>query len=356
MFFKGTTRRKAFHVSNRVESVGGELNAYTSKEETAIHAAFMPQYLSRIVELLADVLCHATFPQHELLREREVILEEIASYRDTPTELIYDEFEDLLFSGNALGHSILGTPRMVRSFNRDSILAYTGRCYAPSRIAFCTSGPFPFKRIYALAQRLFADLPLACKASPRPPLVLAPPSCRALRRQTAQAHCLTGAIGLPLGHPRSTALALLANILGGYASTSLLNRAMREEAGLAYTVEANVVAYIDTGLISFYFGTDKSNIPRAYDLLLNVLKQLRDAPLSDLKLHLAKRQFIGQLYLGAESHETIMLSSARRTIEGLPIQTLEDAHREINAVRATHIADLANELLRPEQLSTLLYR
>lgn len=355
MLFKGTTKRKAFHIANRVESIGGELNAYTAKEETALHAVFIPTYLNRILELLADVICNASFPQHELEREREVILEEIASYRDAPAELIYDEFENLIYSGNSLGRSILGTPRSVKGFTRESILAYIERNYTTERLALCTAGPFPFKRVEALAEKLLSDLPHAKAQRTRPTLQIAPPTATALKRHTAQAHCVVGTTGLPLDDPKSATLALLSNILGGYASTSLLNRNLREIEGLAYSVESNVVSYTDTGLFTIYFGTDKKQVNRSFDIVLKELKKLREKPLSTMKLHLAKRQFIGQLYLGAENLESIMLSGGRRTIENLPLLTLQEAQKEIQEITAQQIQEVANELLRPEQLSTLLY-
>ncbi len=355
MFFKGTTRRNAFQVSNRVESVGGEINAYTSKEETAIHAAFMPGYLARILELLADIIARPTFPEHQLERERDVILEEIASYRDTPSELIYDEFEELLFSDHPLAHSILGVPRNIRKCGRGDILAFQAEHYSPERMVVCTAGPFSPKRVGDTITRFFTDLPLR-GGSKR---VLSPPQVqargRSLRRRTAQAHCIVGGIGLSMRDERLPALALLSNILGGEASTSRLNRSIREKEGLAYTVESSLVSYLDTGLFAVYFGTDKNQVNRCFDILLRELRQLATHPLSTLQFSRAKRQFLGQLYLSSDNAEALMLSGARRILEGLPLLSLEDTQRELDALQPMQLADLVNELMRPEQLSTLLY-
>lgn len=356
MFFKGTVRRNAFQVSNRVESVGGEINAYTSKEETAIHAAFMPTYLARILELLADIISNPTFPEHQLDRERDVILEEIASYRDTPSELIYDEFEELLFGEHPLAHSILGTPRYIRRCKREDILGFQARHYSPERMVVCTAGPFSQKRVEDTIARFFTDLPLKGVAKRELAPMKANPQGRVVRRRTAQAHCIVGGIGLSMRDDRLAALALLSNILGGEASTSRLNRSIREKEGLAYTVESSLVSYLDSGLFAIYFGTDKSQVNRCYDILLRELRLLGSQPLSTLQFSRAKRQFLGQLYLSSDNAEALMLGGARRVLEGLPLLSIEDTQRELDALQPVHLANLVNELMRPEQLFTLLYQ
>ena len=355
MLFKGTRRRRAYQIANRLENVGGELNAYTSKEETVVHSAFLPEYLGRALELMADVVCHAEFPEHELVREKEVVLEEIASYDDAPAELIYDNFEELVFGTHPLAHGILGTPTSVRRLDRAAILNYIGRLYVAPRIALATCGPFPFSRVRRMAESLFSDLHAPGESVHRHPFTPGPAQCLLRRKRTAQAHCMVGAHAYPMGHDRGAALAMLTNLLGGYATSSRLNRTMREQAGLAYTVECTSTAYTDTGLFTVYFGTDPQHVGKAFGLLWDELRRVRTERLSTLQLHTAKRQFVGQLYLSAENMEGNMLANARRLVEGLPLATLENALSEIEAITAQDILEVANELLDEGRLFTLIY-
>lgn len=357
MFFKGTTHRSAFHLSNRIESVGGELNAYTAKEETAIHAAFMPTYLERVVELLADIIHHATFPEHELAREKTVVLEEIASYRDSPAELIYDEFEEMLYQGNPIAHAILGTPRDVKRFTQGDILHYIQQHYRPGNTVFCCAGAFPTERVIRLAEQYFGTVttyrdPAPTREATR--IGIPPFSCRK-HRATSQAHCLLGAPALPMFHDALPTMALITNILGGYAATSRLNRTLREQQGLAYTVEASHTAYSDTGFFSIYFGTDKDNLPKALRLVHRELELLASQPLGPIQLHLAKRQFVGQMCLGTENVESKMLAAARAALEGQQFNTLQESIEQIEGVTAEQIQLLTRDLLLPEKLYTLIY-
>ena len=356
MLFKGTATRNAFQVSSRLENVGGELNAYTSKEETAIQAAFVPTDLPRALEIVADIACRASFPAQELEREREVVLEEIASYRDSPAELIFDDFEDLLFGPHPLGHSILGVPARVKRFTREDMLRFIAREYAPQRMVLCSCGPYGFTRFSSLAARHFAGLAGPSTLSHRAPFSTTSPQCRVTRLRTAQSHTVVGASAYSMGHPSSSALALLANLLGGYASTALLNRRLRERAGLAYTVECGYTGYSDTGVFTIYFGTDPANLPRAFDLLYRELREICNQPLSSSRLHIAKRQFLGQLYLGSENLESIMLGAGRRLLMGLEPISFQEAEAEVEAITADEMQQVAREVVNPDGLYALIYR
>lgn len=358
MLFKGTTQRNAFHLAHRIESVGGEINAYTAKEETVLHAAFMPQYLERVTELLADIIQHATFPQHELQREKEVICEEIASYHDSPAELIYDEFEELIFQGHPLAHNILGTPNQLKRITREEIIHYIQHHYTPTRMVFCTAGNIPFSRVLTLANKYLASLQPAFTPSPRIPLqavTLPAPYCKRQTKPTSQAHCLLGTTTLPLTHPHLPALALITNLLGGDASIAWLNRELREKKALVYTVDATHTAYTDTGLFTIYFATEKKNLNQALRIIHKQLHMLTQKPLGSQQLRLAKRQFIGQLGLAADNIEANMLAGARFLLEGLPLQSFEESRQEIQSISAELISTLAQQFLTPQQMYTLVY-
>ena len=284
------------------------------------------------------------------------MLEEIASYRDSPAELIFDDFEDLLFGPHPLGHSILGVPARVKRFTREDMLRFIAREYAPQRMVLCSCGPYGFTRFSSLAARHFAGLAGPSTLSHRAPFSTTSPQCRVTRLRTAQSHTVVGASAYSMGHPSSSALALLANLLGGYASTALLNRRLRERAGLAYTVECGYTGYSDTGVFTIYFGTDPANLPRAFDLLYRELREICNQPLSSSRLHIAKRQFLGQLYLGSENLESIMLGAGRRLLMGLEPISFQEAEAEVEAITADEMQQVAREVANPDGLYALIYR
>lgn len=357
MLFKGTQRRSAFQVTYRVESVGGAFNAYTSSEETVLHAAFMPTYLARILELMADVVCNASFPEAELERERDVILEEYDSYEDSPAELIFDDFEELIFGDHPLAHSVLGTPEHIAHFQREDILRFLRRHYHPGRMVVCTAGPFTSPRVESLITRYFSAVPSLGSTPRQLQRVGTPPQSIRKRKDTTQAHCVMGGEALSLKTDRKQLLAfnLLLNILGGPASTCRLNRSLREREGLAYTVETDRGLYLDTGTYTIYFGTDKQQVNRCVDIVLKELALLRSTPLTPTQLRAAKRQFIGQTYLGMDSTESLMLLRARQVLDDLPAFSLDSTTALLETITAGDLAELAREFLVPERLFTVLY-
>lgn len=356
MYFKGTEKRNGFQVFNRVENIGGELNAYTTKEETVIHASFVPLYLGRVLELLSDILCHANFPEQELERERDVVLEEINSYKDEPSELIFDDFEDLLFAGSELGHNILGTTASVRKFRRKHLLAYLQRTYGLDRIAIFVTGPYEFKKVVALANKNFIDIPYQTSQQNRklfePSPLLAE---KRIVKRTSQAHCMMGALAPSVRDKRNIAFRLLTEILGGSATTSRLNKRMREKLGLVYTVEAANTTFLDTGYLSVYFATSRDELTHCIEIVKDEIEKMRTKPIAVSILSKAKTRCIGQFWLANENIESVILTYVRYLLDDIPYTPTTQLLAEWHNIEAKDLLALANEYLRPEQLVTLLY-
>lgn len=357
MYFKGTEKRSGLQVASRIEDIGGDLNAYTTKEETVIHANFMPTHLDRVLELLADVLCHASFPEKELEREREVVLEEIASYKDEPAEQILDDFEDLLYQGTELGHNILGTATAVRKYKRQQLLGYLQRSYGLDRMAIFVTGPFEFKGVERLAAKYFVAIPYAPQSQQQRTRIVerSLPSYTQLPRRTSQAHCMLGGFAPTFGHPRLFAFRLLCEILGGSATSARLNKRMREKLGLVYSVESQMAAFVDTGYLSIYFATSREQLAQCLDIVHDELRQLREKPVSAAQLKTTKERYIGQFWLANENIEASVLTYVRATLDHLPYLPAAQLIKNWQGVSQADILACANEYLQEEQLATLVY-
>jgi predicted Zn-dependent peptidase len=359
ILFKGTRRRNSWHISNRMESVGGELNAFTTKEDTTFYSAFLTHDFERACELLCDLVCHATAPQHELIREREVVIDEINSYRDNPPELIYDEFEEMLFAGHPLGHNILGSEQTVRSFDSAACLRFIAERYRPSETIFFSYGATPWKQVLRCIEKYYdrteptGTLP-DNRRTPQLPDVGTLAQPRILGQETHQAHVMLGTHTYPIGHPHAAALALLNNMLGGPGMNSRLNQALREKRGLVYTVESTLTNYTDCGLLSVYFGCDAHDVGRCLHLTLSQLRAFRDHRLTSLQLHAAQKQLIGQLGVASANLESAALTPAKGLLRlGAP-EPLEETCRRVEAVTADEVLEVANELLGEERLRCVL--
>lgn len=295
LIFKGTRKRKAWHILNRMENVGGDLNAYTNKEETVIYSAFLTEHFGRALELLADIVFHSTFPQNEIEKETEVIIDEIQSYEDTPSELIFDDFEDMIFRNHPLGRNILGRPDLLKKFRSEDAMAFTSRFYQPSNMVFFVLGDFNFQKIVRQVEKLLVDLPLVTVENQRtiPPLYV--PEQLVVHKETHQAHVMIGSRGYNAYDDKRTALYLLNNILGGPGMNSRLNVSLRERRGLVYTVESNLTSYTDTGAFCIYFGTDPEDVDTCLKLTYKELKRMRDVKMTSSQLMAAKKQLIGQI-------------------------------------------------------------
>lgn len=356
MLFKGTTRRRAWHVLNRMENVGGDLNAFTNKEETVVYSAFLKKDFARALELLTDIVFHSTFPQHEIDKERGVILEEIDSYEDNPAELIFDDFEGILFRGHSLGHNILGTPKHIKRFTTASGLNFTERYYHPANAVLFIYGNIPFSRIVMWAERLTAHISSGTANTGR----TAPPSYAPNQvestRHTHQTHVMMGCAGYPSGDKRRTGLYLLNNMLGGPGMNSRLNLALREQTGLVYNVESNLVNYTDTGVFNIYFGTDANEADRCIELTQKELQRLCERPLTTLQLSAAKKQLIGQIGVASDNFENTALGMAKAYLHHNEYERTEILFHRIEALTTKDLWDISNELFHRDSLTTLIYR
>ena len=356
MLFKGTVHRRAWHILNRMENVGGDLNAYTNKEETVIYSAFLKKDFTRALELLTDIVFRSTYPQHEIDKERGVILEEIDSYEDNPAELIFDDFEDTLFRGHSLGHNILGTPRHIKRFTTASARSFADRYYHPSNAVLFVYGNIPFSRIAMWAERFTVDIPSGHANTDRtapPPYV---PRQVELSRRTHQTHVMIGCTSYPSGDKRRTGLYLLNNMLGGPGMNSRLNLALREHTGLVYSVESNLMSYTDTGVFSIYFGTDATEADRCIELTFKELDRLRERPLTTLQLSAAKKQLMGQVGVASDHFENTALDLAKTYLHYGEYEGQEALFRRIEALTTDELWNIAGELFRRDNLSVLIYR
>jgi predicted Zn-dependent peptidase len=356
VIFKGTQSRKAFHILNRIEDVGGELNAYTTKEETAVYATFLSEYYPRSMELISDILINSTFPAKELEREKEVVIEEINSYKDSPSELIFDEFEEILFDGHPIARNILGTPELIKTFNKNSILKFMDENYHTDQIVLSSVGNIPMTKFIRLAEKYFGPIPEKLRTKERSGIYNYQPETRIIQKDTFQAHCIIGNIAPNIYSTKRMPMVLLNNILGGQSMNSRLNMALRERNGMAYNVEAGYTGYFDTGQFSVYFGTDKENLDQAQHLVNKELRKMKEVPMGVLQLSRAKKQMIGQLAISAETHEDLMLSIGKSYLFFNKVDTLEAIFEKIEQITASEIMDIANEIFDESQNSILIYQ
>ena len=355
LLFKGTEKRRAWHILNRMEHVGGDLNAYTNKEETVVYSAFLVEHFPRAVELLSDIVFHSTFPQAEIDKEVEVIIDEIQSYEDSPAELIFDDFEELLFPDHPLGRNILGKPDVLRSFKSEDALRFTSRHYRPQNMIFFVQGDVDFKQVIRLVEKSSARLEEnAFTMERKRPQVYVPQSLT-LHRDTHQAHVMIGGRAYDAHNEKRTALYLLNNILGGPGMNSRLNVALRERSGLVYQVEANLTSYTDTGVFSIYFGTEHEDVDRCIRLVRKELKRLCDKPLTDAQLRAAKKQIIGQIGVARDNAESTALGMAKTFLHYGKVDDPKELFQRIETLSAKELWEVSNEMFAEDYLSTLIY-
>ena len=354
VFFKGTEHRKAYQVNCRLENLGGELNAFTSKEDTTIHATVLRGDFTKAVELVADVAFNSTFPDKELNKEREVILDEINTYRDSPNDDIYDTFEDLIFAGSELGHNILGTPRSLKGINSAAIHRFRARTHTTDKMVFASIGNISPNRIKEIAERYIGCYAPTKREFERVKPVEVTPFEKVLNKRTHQAHCIIGARAYNLADKRRLPYALLTNILGGPCANSRLNINVRERNGLTYNIGASYSSLSDCGLASIYFSSDHENTDRCREIIAGEIKKLQDNALTSRQLSMAKKQFIAQMAILTEGAESYMLGAGKSLLAYGEVDTLEESYRKINAVTASEILEVANEVWATP--SVLLYK
>lgn len=355
LLFKGTKKRKAYHINNRLESVGGELNAFTGKEETVIHAATLSGDFAKALDLIADVTFNSVFPKAELQKEKEVIFDEINSYKDSPADSIFDDFEEYIFPNCPLGRNILGDKKSLKHFNAEHLQNFVSRNYSTERMVVSSVSRMSFKRVAELTERYFSQYHQQAKVQERTPPPIYTPFSKTVSKNTHQAHCIIGNRSYKLSDNRSTALTLLINILGGPLSNSRLNISLREKHGLVYNVEAGYIPYQDTGLFNIYFGTSKTVLDSSINAVMAELKKLQTDKLTTLQLNRAKKQMVGQLTIANESPEQLMLGMGKSLLSLNRIDTTEETLAKIDAVTPEMLIDIANELFEPKNLSILTY-
>ena len=357
LIFKGTHKRKAWHILNRMENVGGDLNAYTNKEETVVYSAFLKEHFSRAAELLTDIVFHSTYPQQEIDKEVEVIIDEIQSYEDSPAELIFDDFEELIFPNHPLGRNILGKPDLLRNLTSQDALNFTRRYYRSTNMVFFILGDIDFRKALCTLEKVTADIPCSAvegyhRQSPLPYR----PQHLTTHKDTHQAPVLIGGRAYSMHDEIRLPLFLLNNLLGGPGMNNRLNVSLREKNGLVYNVESNVTSYTDTGLASIYFGTDPKNKEKAIRLVYKELAKLREVKLTATQLAAAKKQVIGQLGVSGDNREGLFLGLGKSFLHYNRYDTLPEVFAKVEKLTAGEIREVANEIFAPERLFSLIYQ
>jgi predicted Zn-dependent peptidase len=355
MLFKGTTRRKAWHIINRLEDVGGELNAYTTKEETFIYATVLSDDFERAMELCSDIVFHSVFPQNEIEKEVEVIIDEINSYNDSPAELIFDDFEDLIFQGYPIGKNILGNQESLQSFTTKSAHDFIDHNYCTDQIVFFSLGNISFKKILRWAEKYMGNIQEKKSGNKRAAPDIYIPQQIKTKKDTYQTHTIIGNRAYSLSDKKRLGLYLLNNILGGPGMNSRLNLVLRERNGLAYNIESCYTAYSDTGIICIYFGTDLKNMEKSQQLILMELKKIKNKKLTDIQLTKAKRQLLGQLAISQENKESQSLSLGKSFLYFNRFESMEEVNKRVEAITANQLQEIAHEIFDDKQLSVLTF-
>lgn len=355
MLFKGTEKRKSHHIINRMEAVGGELNAFTNKEETVIYSIFLEEHYERSIELMGDLVFGSQFPQVEIEKEVEVIVDEIHSYEDSPSELIYDDFEDILFKDSPIGHNILGTEEHLKSFTTAMTMDFYHRYYVPSNLVFFSLGKTDFSKVVRLAEKYFSHISASSFASQRVEPIYVTPVRHQLHRDTSQAHAVIGGRAYNMFDDKRRTLSLLNNILGGPGMNSRLNVSLREKRGYVYNVESGISAYSDAGVFSIYFGCDKRNSEKCITLVQKELKKMREVKLTTSQLQAAKKQYIGQIGVASANAENVALALGKNILHFDYFSSLDEIKAKTEAVTAEQILETANEILAENRLFTLIY-
>lgn len=355
MIFKGTNKRKAHHVLSRIENVGGELNAFTTKEETCVYASFLSNYYGQSIELFADVAFNSTFPKKEIEKEKDVIIDEINSYNDSPSELIFDDFEDLLFHGHSLGRNILGSIKNIKKLDRNDIFRFIKSKYCTEELVIASVGQIKFSKLISLVERHFEKIPNSKSKISRIPFLNYKPRSLTLPKDSYLSHCMIGNAAYGRTDPNKLPLLLISNLLGGPALNSRLSMQIREKYGYAYTVESMYQPYSDTGVFNIYIGADSKYVKKSISLAHKELNKLRNNKLGTLQLHRAKKQITGQLAISGESFLNEMLGIAKVYLHKPTVKSINEIIGDVEKITSEQIIEVSNEIFEPSQLSTLIY-
>ncbi|MDR0427948.1 MAG: insulinase family protein [Dysgonamonadaceae bacterium] len=356
MLFKGTKKRKSWHILNRMENVGGELNAYTTKEETFIYTISLAEDIERSMELLSDLVFNSQFPESEIEKEKEVVIDEINSYKDNPSELIYDDFENLLFKGNEIGHHILGEEESLKHFNSSTCHSFVRSYYVPENMVFFFFGNTPLKKITRLAHKHFLESKLSTSSikSRISPEIVAPVKEK-INKNLHQSHVIIGSRGYDYHNKNRLGLYLLNNIIGGPGMNSRLNISLREKNGLVYSIESGLTSYSDTGVFNIYFGADHDSVEKCLKLTYKELKKLRETKLSSSQLQASIKQLKGQLGISSDQKENVALSMGKSFLHFNKYETLQEVYRRLDLLTPEKLSEIANEIFGEEKLFLLIY-
>ncbi|MEA3317790.1 MAG: pitrilysin family protein [Bacteroidota bacterium] len=354
--FKGTKKRKAYHVLSRLDDVGGEINAYTSKEDTCIQTSFLKTNYERALELIYDISFNSTFPVKEINKEKDVIIEEINSYKDDPADIIFDDFEELIFRNQAIGKNILGEPKSIKLFTKEKIEKFIKNNYHTNEMVICSIGDISFEKFKSLAEKYFSTIKKNYKTKNRLKPINNTPIIKTINKHTHQAHCIIGNTAYDINSIYKTPMTLLDNILGGPALNSRLNLSLREKYGYAYHVESNYSPYSDIGIFSVYFGSDKINIEKSIKLVKKEFNRLKTKNLGTLQLSKAKKQLYGQIAISNDNKANILPAIGKSIILYNKIDSMHDIYKKIEKVTANDILEVANDILDEDKLSMLIYK
>lgn len=354
MAFKGTRKRKAFHILNRLESLGGELNAFTDKEKILFYASLRDEYFERAVELLADITFDTIFPTAQIELERNVILEEMSMYHDDPEDSLQDEFDAVIFSGHSLGMNTLGTEKTVKSFKRNNFRQFVKENLDTRKVVFSCVGNVAMEKVIQLAEKYLGHIPRQQSKTVRKPFTGYKPKEMTLRRDVKQSRCAIGRTSYKLTDNKRSDFYMLTNILGGNGMNSRLNMALREKRGFVYSIGAQYVPFTDTGLFVISFGTEPSQMKKSIALVKEELRKMREEPLGSKQLSAAKEQMLGQIAMAEESNINFMIMMARNLLDLGRITPLEEIFERIKTVTPTKLIEIANEMFREDKLSTLI--
>ncbi len=355
MVFKGTKKRKPYHIINRLESLGGELNAYTTKEKICFYSAVLDNHLDKAVELLSDITFHSTFPEKHIDRERQVILEEMAMYRDAPEDSIQDEFDELIFPNHSLGKNILGTPETVSDFTRSDFKKFLKRNLDTRKIIMSSVGNYSSTKVFRLAKKHLSEIPETKREESRALFEGYTPVRTEQKKPITQAHFALGKPAFELHHPERIPFFFLVNLLGGPGMNSKLNMTLREKHGLVYGAEASYSPYQDVGQFGVYFATEAKQLKKAQRLLLKEIDLLKQKSLGHLQLHKAKQQIKGQLAMSEENKNAFMLMMAKSMLDMNKLPNINELFRKIDKITAKQLQGLATETLNVDEMSSLTY-
>ena len=354
--FKGTAKRKAYHILSRLDDVGGEINAFTTREDISVYASFLTEYYDRAIELLFDIMFSSTFPEKELEKEKDVVIDEINSYKDSPSESIFDEIEAMVFKNHPIGNNILGTPETVKSFDKAKVIRFLDDTFSTDEMVFTSVGNISEKKLKQIIDKYASIVPVKHRIRKREPINNYKASFVEKKMDTYQTHAVIANRAYDANHKDVTALVLLNNLLGGTGMNTRLNLNIREKYGFTYNLESFYTPYSDTGIFGIYLGTDKGSVEKTLKLVLREMRLLRDKPLGVLQLSKAKKQLIGQMAIGQENNANSMLSFGKALLSFGKIESYETVIAKIDAVTAEDIQRVAIEVFAPDELSTLIYR